>query len=382
VLVVFGWSAFASVAISITGVDPLRLSNPDLFAKLERRAEPLQRLVARLAYGRSVDVPFRVAFPESLATDAEPFLSWGTPGAFDVVWVRAVSPGVFSFSLDSAALRSGSTASAEARAIAAFVPGRFYDVAVEIDRAARRVRVSVGGGTRFELEGRLVPVTSRRVWLGRGPRGPAAPSIGRFSGTLVPEAMWLAGPPGLASLPPIARGPAILTASREAAPRAGTPGLLWVVAGRRGGFLRTDHGWRWIPVATLAGVRFEPDTREALGLEEAGVLPLLALGRAEGAEVVALRRLSGTELAVALARFQGAWTFEAQGARIERTELAAHVLRVELGQRDDAVVVSLDDRVVLQARREAGALRPEELLVGRIPGDEHVTTHPEGGIAR
>jgi hypothetical protein len=129
-------------------------------------------------------------------------------------------------------------------------------------------------------------------------------------------------------------------------------------------------------------VRFEPDTREALGLEEAGVLPLLALGRAEGAEVVALRRLSGTELAVALARFQGAWTFEAQGARIERTELAAHALRVELGQRDDAVVVSLDDRVVLQARREAGALRPEELLVGRIPGDEHVTTHPEGGIAR
>jgi hypothetical protein len=240
--------------------------------------------------------------------------------------------------------------------------------------------VSVGGGTRFELEGRLVPVTSRRVWLGRGPRGPAAPSIGRFSGTLIPEAMWLAGPTGLESLPPIAREPAILTASHEAPPHASTPGLLWTIAGHRGAFLRTDHGWRWIPVATLEGVRFEPDTQNALGVAEGEVLPLLALGKAEGAEVVVLRSLSRTDLAVALARWQGAWTLEALGQRFERTELAAHALRLELRQHDDEVVASLDERVVLQARRKPGPLRPEELLVGRIPDD--LTSQPEGGIAR
>ena len=92
-----------------------------------------------------------------------------------------------------------------------FVPGRFYDLEVEIDRVTRRVSVSVDGERRFALEGRFVPVSSRHVWPARGPRGSGARNIGYFSGTMIPEDMWVAGPPGLESLPLIAVEPAILT---------------------------------------------------------------------------------------------------------------------------------------------------------------------------
>ena len=103
-VLVFGWSAFAAIAISITGVDALRRSNPDLFAVARaegRAAAPGGRALRRRDPGRGA---LRVAFPERTAED-EPFVSWGSVEAFDVLRVRTVSPGVFVFSLDTDAGR-------------------------------------------------------------------------------------------------------------------------------------------------------------------------------------------------------------------------------------------------------------------------------------
>jgi hypothetical protein len=362
----FGWSAFAAVAISITGVDPLRRSNPELFASLEQKAEPLRRLVGLFARGSRLRVPLRVAFPERTAKQREPFLSWGPMDAYDALWVRTVSPGVFSFTLDTATARSRKAATLPSTAGIGFVPGRFYDVVVDLDRVARRVTMEVDGATRFELAGRLVPVSSRHVWRGRGPRGPGARNIGHFSGTMIPEDMWLAGPPGLESLPPIAPAPAILTASRGDAPTAAAPGRLWAIAGRRGAFIRTEQGWRWIPTATLERVVLEHRVAR-LPQERGDVVPLLVSGAGDGADAVVLRRFDGESAVVALARWDDPWTLRAEGTPLPVGDLEEAVVRVVLDRRDQTVLASLDGREVFRARADLQPLRPEDLLIGRPP---------------
>ena len=363
----FGWSAFAAIAISITGVDPLRRSNPELFASLERKAEPLRRVAGLFARGTRVVVPLRVAFPERTAED-EPFLSWGSLEAFDVLRVRTVSPGVFAFSLDAAAHRSRPGAALSETAGVGFAPGRFYDVVVDIDRVKRTVRVTVDGRARFELEGSLVPVAPQAVWPGRGPRGHGAPDLGKFSGTVIPEAMWLAGPPGLESLPAIASAPAVVTASPNDAPEAPAVGRLWAVAGHRGARIFTGEGWRWIPTATLESLVLE----ERLGdLPEAAVgdiTPILVSEEDDGADALVIRDLGGGGVAVALARWDGGWTLGAESPPIRKARLAAGVLRIRLDRREQLVVVTLDGDEVLRARVELRPLRPQDLLIGRMPG--------------
>jgi hypothetical protein len=367
VAVVFGWSVGAAVAISITGVDPLRRSNPDLFAALERKAEPLRRLAGLFARGARVVVPLRVAFPERAAAEVEPFLSWGRVEGFDVLWVRAVTPGVFSFSLDTQAARDRSRVSQPRTPGVGFTPGRFYDISVEIDRVARRVRMSVDGTNRVDLEGRLVPVASRYVWPGRGPRGSGARNIGRFSGTMIPEDMWLAGPPGLESLPPIGPEPAMLTASRTPPPDAGAAGRLWAVAGRRGAWISTDGGWRWIPSTTVDSVALEPRLESLPATRAGDVVPVLVSGDAEGADGVVVRRLGGRRAAVAVAQWDGQWTLGDSSAPLDEADLTEGRLRVVLDRPDREVVVSLDGREILQARAELRPLRPDRLLIGRTP---------------
>ena len=366
VATLFGWSAFAAVALSITGVDPLRRSNPDLFASLERKAEPLRRVAGLFARGSGLTVPLRVAFPERTATEEEPFLSWGPLEGFDVLWVRTVSPGVFAFSLDTAAGRPRPAALRPSTPGIGFVPGRFYDVVVDLDRVARRVSMKVDGVGRFELEGRLVQVTSRYAWPGRGPRGTGARSIGRFSGTMIPEAMWLAGPPGLESLPPIAPA-AVLTASKDTPPNGPTLGRLWAIAGRRGAYIFAAEGWRWIPTASLERVVLEHRVGELPLASTGDIVPIVVSGDAEGADAVVVRRLDDRRVAVGLARWDGAWTLGAESPPLSMVDVASGTLRVVLDRRDQTVVVAVDDREVFRTRAELQPLRPDGLLIGRTP---------------
>jgi hypothetical protein len=310
-------------------------------------------------------VPLRVAFPERLADEEEPFVSWGPLERFDVVWVRAVSPGVFSFGLDTAAERARPERPRSWTPGIQVEPERFYDVVVDVDRVARRVGLEIEGVRRIELEGSLAPAVPRYVWPGRGPRGSGAPRIGHFSGTMIPEDMWLAGPPGLESLPAIADGPALLTATRTPTPHASTPGTLWAVAGRRGAFLLTKGGWRWIPTASVERVVLEYRVAdEPPGLSPA-VVPVLVSGDAEGAEAVVLRRVDRRRVTVGFARRDGSWTVEAEGPALLATEVAKGVLRVQLDRPGHTVAVDLDGHAVLRTTTELRPLRPEDLHIGR-----------------
>jgi hypothetical protein len=364
--IVYGWSAFAAVAISITGVDPLRRSNPDLFASLERKAEPLRRLAGLFARGSRLEVPLRVAFPERTVAEEEPFLSWGPLAGFDVLRVSTLSPGVFAFTLDTARARSRPPATPPSTPGLRFEPGRFYDVVVELDRVERRVHMTVDGVSRFELAGSLVPLASRHVWPGRGPRGHGARDLGRFSGTMIPEAMWLAGPPGLEALPPIAPSPVILTASKKAPPDAGTPGQLWAVAGQRGASIFTGEGWRWIPTASFERVTLEHRIGEqALGLKDTA--PVLVSGNGDGADAIVVRPLDRQRVAIALARWDGSWTVHVEGAPIARSKLAEGAVRVVLDRPARLVRVTLDGEELLRAGVELAPLRAERMHVGRVP---------------
>jgi hypothetical protein len=312
---VFGWSALAAVALSLTGTDPLRQTNPEQFAALEAKAGPLRRIVGLIARDTRAAERLRVAFPERTAEKREPFVSWGQVAAFDVLWVRTVAPGVFSFSLETHTASPTPPASRASPPVE-LEPGRFYDVAVEIDRVGGRVSLSTDGERRVELEGPLVPVSPRHVWPGRGPRGAGAPNLGHFSGTIIPEDMWLAGPPGLESLPPISDEPAILTVSRTP-PRATTPGRLWAVAGRRGAWILTGGGWRWIPTEILEAVVFERPAAGAVmsASHDGEVVPLLVSGDAEDADAVVLIR-EAEGVVFAFARWDGTWTKAETSARV------------------------------------------------------------------
>jgi hypothetical protein len=374
---VFGWSALAAVALSLTGTDPLRETNPEQFATLEAKAKPLRRIVGMIARDTRTVERLRVAFPERTAEGREPFVSWGRVAAFDVLWVRTVSPGVFSFSLET---HTPSTAPPASRASppVALEPGRFYDVVVQIDRVAGRASLTADGERLFELGGPLVPVSPRHVWPGRGPRGSGARNLGHFSGTMIPEDMWLAGPPGLESLPPIADEPAILTVSRTPPPRATTPGRLWAVAGRRGASILTEGGWRWIPTETLAAVVFErPPADAVMGANHDGeVVPVLVSGDAEDADGVVLIREAGG-VAFAFARWDGTWTMAEASARVALDDEGEGTLRVELDWDDQRVAVWVDDQEVLRARARLRPLRPDTLFVGRTP-PHRSRRRPEG----
>jgi hypothetical protein len=365
---VFGWSAFAAVALSLIGAsNDLHRLNPALFASLERRAEPLRLVLGRLlAHGGRLVVPMRVAFPERTAADEEPLLSWGPVEGYDVLWARAASPGVFVFSLDTVAARAAPPRRRPASAGVGFVPGRFYDLSVDVDRVRRRVTVSVDGRERFALDGRLVPVVSRHVWPGRGPRGHGAPDLGHFSGTLIPEDMWLAGPPGLHSLPTISADPALLTPPGSPAPTVGAAGRLWAIAGHRGAYLSTGDSWRWIPAATLDRVELSRTLR--LEASSSGPLePVLVSGGLSGADALVVRRRGGGPPTVALARWDGVWRPGAESAPLPATASGGGELEATLDRPARRVVVAFDGHEVLRASVDLETLRPEDLLIGDTP---------------
>ncbi len=368
VAVVFGVSVLISVALSLTGVLPLSRSNPDLFANVEGKALPLRRALGWVTGKARAVEHLRVAFPERTAAESEPFLSWGRIEAFDVLWVRTVTPGVFSFSLDTDADRSRPPDSRPSSPGVGFVPGRFYDLEVEIDRVARRVSVSVDGQHRFALEGRFVPVASRHVWPARGPRGTGARNIGHFSGTMIPEDMWVAGPPGLESLPPIGSEPAILTASRTPAPPRVAPGRLWAVADSKGAFLATGEQWRWVPVGTLGSVVVERRVAD-LAIPPSGpdVAPVLTSGDGDGADGLVVARQRDGRVRVALAEWDGSWTLGEASSPLALADRGDSVLRVLLSRRDREAVVWLDDEEVLRAPVELRPIRPDRLRIGRPP---------------
>jgi hypothetical protein len=248
---------------------------------------------------------------------------------------------------------------------------------VELDRRHRRVTLRVDGERRVELEGALVPVTPRRVWPGRGPRGSGARAVGHFSGTMIPEDMWLAGPPGLESLPSMAPEPAILTPSRTPPPDTGTPGRLWVAAGRRGASILTDGGWRWIPAETVDAVVLRRPAERLRRDDEEVTAPILVSGDGESAEGVILRRGAEGD-SVVFARWDGTWTPAEIGLPVDLGNGADATLRVVLDRRSREVAAWLGGREILRARAELGPLRPQWLFVGRMPPPGRSRRLPEG----
>ena len=88
----------------------------------------------------------------------------------------------------------------------------------------------------------------------------------------------------------------------------------------------------------------------------------------DGADALVIRDLGGGGVAVALARWDGGWTLGAESPPIRKARLAAGVLRIRLDRREQLVVVTLDGDEVLRARVELRPLRPQDLLIGRMPG--------------
>jgi hypothetical protein len=352
---VFGWSALCAVLLSLTGAsDDLRGRNPELYAKVERGAQPLQVVLGRLfdPEGRS-QVRLRVAFPERLSAEREVFLSWGTVETHDLLWVSMPTPGVFTFTLDTAAARTSPGSASVAVPGVAFPAGEFHDLAIDLDRVRRRVRLVVDGQPPLDLAGRLVPLNVNRLWPGRGPRGHGAQALDGFGGVIIPEAMWLAGPPGLESLPPIARIPAIGSATR-AEPAAAEKGQLRLVAGRPGADIFTGDGWRWIPCPSVDRLQLErPLRRDARG----GAQPLVASGDASQADVLLVRYLPRERVRFELARWRGGDRVVAAGAAVEQGDRPAVVtldrvageVRVRLGGRE--VLRTSDELLPLSGRR-------------------------------
>jgi hypothetical protein len=204
------------------------------------------------------------------------------------------------------------------------------------------------------------------VWPGRGPRGHGAPDLGHFSGTLIPEDMWLAGPPGLDSLPPIAAAAALLTPPGSPAPRVGAAGRLWAIAGHRGAYLSTGEAWRWIPAATLDRVELSRAVR--LGASSSGpVEPVLVSGGPSGADALVIRRRSGGPPTVALARWDGAWEPGAESIPLPATASGVGELEATLDRPARRVVVAVDGHEVLRAEVDLLPLDSEDLHLGKTP---------------
>jgi hypothetical protein len=373
-LAAIGWSWLLAVTLSLSGnYDVLRRRNPDLWQALEQEAEPL-----RVSLGRLLDrdgrlpVHMRIAFPERAAAAAEPLLSWGRVDAWDALWVRQLGPGQFSFSLQTSAGHEDSTPALH------FEAGRFYDLALDLDRVRRRVRATREGAPLFELRGRLVPVHPNRLWSSRGPKGHDAPNLGCFSGTVVPEAMMLAGPPGLESLPPLAPLPALYTEGTEPPPAA-SPGQLWVPAAKPGVFVSTGGGWRWLPRCFLDRLLVRrPIT---LGSPRPGTVePLLSWGDGQVFDAVFVRHLGGRRVAFGLAQARDSWTFGATGPEATGSANAApHELSILLDRVEGRLRVDLDGREVLSTHADLAPLGRAFTRLGALPPGRPFEPGTSGG---
>jgi hypothetical protein len=360
--VLVAWSLLAGVAFSLQGgSDGLRVFNPAAFAALERRFEPLRVLLGRL-FVRDSRGTFRarIAFPERAAAPEEPVLSSGTADAHDVLSSKQAGPGLFALEIRPA------RGPARATRPLPFAPGRFYDLVLELDAVRRSVVGRVDGEVAFRLEAPIGAVPPNRIEYGRGPRGHGAISIGRFSGTIVPEQMMWAGRPGLESLPPISVRPAVHTDSALEMPPSPAPGLLWVPAGREGSYLYTGAEWRWIPRTFLdrVSVRRKVDFAPLPG---GTVEPLVSSGDPEAADAVYVRRIGADRAAVGLARWRGAWELGPTGAPFPAPPGRARDLVALLDRATGDVVVEVDGKEVLRTRADLAPIDRSLIALGRSP---------------
>jgi hypothetical protein len=370
-LLAVAWSCVVSLCLSLTGAsDGLRRDNPALFATLEQRFEPL-----RVALGRVLDpdgravVRLRAAFPERLAAEAEPLLSSGTVAASDWLWVRQAGPGSFVFAFETAGgeLRSAPPCPLE--------PGRFYDAEVELDRVARRVVLRLDRAEVARFPVRLGPVRADTMWLGRGPRGKGAMDRGRFSGTLISQAMLWANPPGLESLPPISAAPAVHTETTDEGPPSAAAGQLWIPASRDGAYLFVgpaapkasgSPGWRWIPRHFLDRVQVERAV-EFAALPPGTVEPVLVSGDEEGADGVYVRHQGPGRLAFGLARWRSGWQLGTPAPSTAFRPGLPRALSVLLDRAGRRTRVLLGGQAVLEADGELCPIERSRLYVGKSP---------------
>lgn len=361
-LVLLVWSCGAGMALSLHGdTDAFRLQNPQGFAALERRFEPL-----RIGLGRAF-VPegrgrfrMRVAFPERLAGETDPLLSSGTVEAHDVLRVAQRGPGVFACVLEPV------TGPRQESAAIPIEPGRFYDVDVDLDHVGRTVVVTIDGREACAFRARVGPVHRNRLWYSRGPRGRGAASLGRFAGSILPEPMLWAGRPGLESLPPIAPLGAIHTDAKDDGPAAPAVGQLWIPATTRGAYLWTGAMWRWIPRSYVDRLRVE--RRVNLGERAADeVEPVVVTGEEDQADAVYVRRLPGGRVAFGLARWRGSWSLGPAGAPVAWRPGESRTLSAVIDRVEGLVRVDLDGHVVLEAPSDLAPLDRERITVGRTP---------------
>jgi hypothetical protein len=275
--------------------------------------------------------------------------------------VKQLAPGLFSFSLQTSAGSQASTPGLR------FAAGRFYDFVLDLDRVGRRVRAEVNGAESFELAGRLVPLHRNRVWSARGPKGHDAPDLGCFSGTIVPEAMMLAGPPGLESLPSLAPLPALYTEGTDPPPAA-APGQLWVSAAKPGAFVSTGAGWRWVPRCFVDRLLVRRRiTLAALG--PGTIEPVLSWGDGKVFDAVFVRHLGGGRVAFGLAQARGTWTLGPTGPQDAASAGAApRPLAILIDRVEGRLRVDLDGREVLSARADLAPLGRAWTRVGDAPG--------------
>jgi hypothetical protein len=360
-LALIAWSVVTNLCLSVTGAsDGLRRDNPALFATLAASFEPV-----RIALGRALDpdgrkaIRLRMALPEGLSAEAEPLVSSGTVDAHDMVWVLERAPGRFAFAVETA---DGATAVGAPQALE---PRRFYDVEIVLDRVARKVVVKLDDAEAAWLPARLGPVRADTLWLGRAPRGKGARDRGRFSGTLISQAMLWAGRPGLESLPPVSAAPAIFTETGDGPPATLELGQLWVPAGRDGAFLFTRPGWRWIPRSFVDRVRVERLVRFA-ALPTGALEPVFLAGDGSGADGVCVRHDGRGGVAFLPARWREQWTFGAPGAALVAPPEGAR-MAVVLDRPARRLVVEVDGRSVLDVAADLRAIDRSTLTLGQSP---------------
>ena len=173
-------------------------------------------------------------------------------------------------------------------------------------RHARRGRGrALSGAARARARGHRV--------AGRGPRGKGATDLGRFSGSLVSQAMIWAGPPGLTTLPPISSTPAIHTEPADERPSSAVAGQLWVPAFRDGAFLFVGPGWRWIPRYFVDRVQVRRAV-EFVDLPPGTVEPILVSGDESSADGVYARHLGQGRVAFGLAHWRAGWNLGTSGS--------------------------------------------------------------------